>query len=193
MSHRHAAATDQLTTGGEWAWDNLFREFGPLIDSVASSPQWHFAHEVREDLQQRIRRDLMQALKKQTHVDNLAGFVKTLAVRRCIDHVRREVREKGLFCPLAVKDDADGWKEPDIADESCNPVDEVVRHERARVLREYVDRLEDWCQTAIREFYIEEHSYKSIARRHGISVNTVGSRLSRCLARLRDLMKDLQW
>ena len=57
--------------------------------------------------------------------------------------------------------------------------------DRARALRGMLAKLEDTCRTALRQFYMEDLSYREMARAQGVAVKTVGTRLSRCLQKLR--------
>jgi DNA-directed RNA polymerase specialized sigma24 family protein len=45
--------------------------------------------------------------------------------------------------------------------------------------------MEPPCREAIRDFYIHDLSYKEMAAKRQMPINTVGTRLSRCLEKLK--------
>ena len=184
-------ALDALKAGDEQAWDDFFRLHDALIRNVVSWPKWFFSTVVRQDVAQKIRTDLTKSIHSFSGKSSLEHFIKTISVRRCIDEVRRQVREKQTFVPGAFQDTDGEWHEIEArADESYDPVRDIVLAERARYLRQLLGTLREACRVAVREFYLDEMSYREMAEKHGISINTVGSRLAKCLARLREKMRQ---
>ena len=76
------------------------------------------------------------------------------------------------------------------SDEGIDPIRSVILSERASLLRKILESIDKTCQTAIQMFYIQSLSYKEISEHLGIAVNTVGSRLAKCLNKLRGLIKS---
>jgi RNA polymerase sigma factor (sigma-70 family) len=56
-------------------------------------------------------------------------------------------------------------------------------------VRQALAQLDEASQACLRQFYVEGLSYKDMAAQQSVAVNTVGSRLSRCLDRLRDVLE----
>jgi RNA polymerase sigma factor (sigma-70 family) len=85
-----------------------------------------------------------------------------------------------------VQQDSDGcWKEMDYKNsEALDPHQEVLKLERLEALNTALAELQTNCKKAINLFYVSDLSYREIASQFGISVNTVGSRLSKCLDKL---------
>ena len=75
------------------------------------------------------------------------------------------------------------------AGEAFDPIKEVETYERGAALREQLKTLDETCRTAIQFFYVQALSYKEISARLGIAVNTVGSRLAKCLEKLRGMVE----
>ena len=63
---------------------------------------------------------------------------------------------------------------------------QIERSERARMARALIEDLDETCREAVSAFYLEEMSYKDMSERFGIAVNTVGSRLAKCLEETAD-------
>ncbi len=178
-----------LQSGDDAPWDEFFLEFDALIRSVVSWPKWHFTHHVQQDLAQIIRAELVRSLSTLKDHSRVAGFVKRISVNRCIDEVRRQVRKDGSSFSLTVHDKDGEWKEMDVdAGEDFDPVRAVVLATRATALHELLGQLNETCQKAIDQFYMQGMAYKDIAKDQGISIKTVGSRLAKCLAKLKRLI-----
>ena len=179
-----------LRAGRPDAWRDFLRQCDPLLHAITAWPKWRFDAHAREEVVQATRTSLAQSLPTLTCNAAIPAFVRRICANRCIDAVRRRVREREHFVPLT------GWGDDDSvadhpADDSYDPVREIVLAERAASLRLAMNHLDPACQTAIREFYVEQRSYKAMAERQNVAVNTVGSRLSRCLDKLRTLLGEL--
>jgi RNA polymerase sigma-70 factor (ECF subfamily) len=185
------ADTDAGGANGPKASTAFFKEHDPLIRSVVSWSKWHFDAFVREDIAQKARRDLARALPSYRGKARIESFVKTICIRRCIDEVRRQVREHEVVVPLARRDEEGNWRVPDLpAGEEFDPVRTVELAERARALRQVMEAMDTTCRAAVRAFYLEGLSYREISDRLGITVNTVGSRLAKCLKKMREKILD---
>jgi RNA polymerase sigma factor (sigma-70 family) len=183
-------ALDSLRRNDPAVWREFLAAFDPLIRAIAGWPKWHFDLHRREDIEQTVRAELARCIGQVHTAASLAAFVKRVAVRRCIDEVRRQARERGLLVPLTVvTDDGETLDLPLPTDERLDPARLVIAAEQAAALRRALDEVGEPCQTTIREFYGEGRSYREMAALHGVSVNTIGSRLARCLDRLRTILE----
>lgn len=68
---------------------------------------------------------------------------------------------------------------------ASDPYMDTVKSEQIQFLHETLGKLQKNCRISIRLFYMEQFSYKEISDALGISINTVGSRISKCLNKLR--------
>ena len=187
---QEAQDLEPLKAGDSKAWDEFFKEHDSLIRSVVPWPKWHFQPHTREDIAQHIRVDLTRAIPKFRGDSSLANYVKRICVRRCIDQVRREVRQKGLFVSGAFEDDDGERTEIEFsAGSEFDPRQTVLQSEQAKALAVIVEQLDNLCKIVIRQFYMQDLSYKEIAELNNITVNTVGARLSKCLNKLRAFIK----
>lgn len=178
-----------LREGNEQAWKEFFSCFDSMIQAIAAWPKWNFEAHTREDVAQNIRVSVVQSIGRLNSEQALTQFVKKICVYRCIDMLRAKLREQERLMPL-TRVGADGGQE-DIdmpAGPEFDPVYALRHAERAAALRAALGTLDDACRDGLRQFYFEGLSYKAMAEQQGVAVNTVGSRLSRCLEKLRAAM-----
>lgn len=166
-------------------------EHDSVIRSVVAWGKWRFDAATREDVAQRSRLDVMQALPSYRGECRPDRWVKQVCMRRCIDEVRRQIRERRWVLPPASFDPERDESLPEPASgPEADPRILIGRIELARQITALVARLPDTCRRAIRQFYVDQLSYREIAQAEGLAINTVGSRLSKCLEKLRALARD---
>ena len=180
---------DALRGGDERAWRAFFAQFDSLIRGIVAWPKWRFEAHTREDVEQTIRLGIVQSIGRLQSDQSLQAFVRKICVHRCIDALRRLIREQKRLDPLVYCDEDGEWADRDFpAGEEFDPVASLQRIERAAALREALEKLDEPSQTLIRQFYVEGLSYRDLAQLHRVEVNTVGSRLSRCLDKLNKVL-----
>lgn len=170
--------------------DLLFTQFDPLIQSIVRWPKWNFSEEEQRDVCQNIHMNLQSALPGFKQQCSLRWFVKRIAMHQCIDEIRRQKRWRTLMTPLIQQTSNGTWNEMEYTNPSAlNPHDEIVRHERHQSLYSALERVHRTCRESISMFYLQHMSYKDMSDKLGISVNTVGSRLAKCLSKLQTEIK----
>lgn len=175
-----------LQAGDDAAWDVFFAEYDGVIRAVVAWRKWHFAPHDRDDVLQNIRISLVKSLSSLRESDRMRSFVRRISVNRCIDEVRRQVRQREHLTPLGHWNHDGEWEQNDVeADERYDPLRDVLASERAFRLRELLATMDEVCRDAVRQFYMEGITYHEMSKRQGVTVNTIGSRLSRCLEKLR--------
>lgn len=183
-------AIEELRAGDERVWRDFFAHFDGLIRSVVAWPRWHFDAHAGEDVTQQIKLGIVHSVGRLQSQESLEAFVKKICFNRCVDMLRKQLREQGRFVPMGRAGEDGEWEEIDFAaDGDFDPASALQREERAAFLRAAVSRLDEGGQECLRQFYVEGLSYKEMAERQGVSINTVGSRLSRCLDKLRGLLE----
>lgn len=181
---------DALRTDRPGGWELLFNAYDPLIQSIVRWPKWNFSEDAQQDVRQNIHLQLRSALPSFRQQSSLAWFIKRIAMRQCVNEIRRQKRWRTVMTPTVQKTAGGDWNEMEFANPADpDPYDETVQHERRRLLHSALQQLRKTCQDSINMFYLQHLTYKDMAERLGISVNTVGSRLSKCLDKLQ---KDLK-
>ncbi|MDX9866531.1 MAG: sigma-70 family RNA polymerase sigma factor [Kiritimatiellia bacterium] len=178
--------TEALLRNDAAAWERFFEAYDPVIVSIVSWPKWHFDFHTRQDVAQGIRLAITRSVDRLKDERALPAFVKRICFHHCIDRLRRRIREERRWLPLGEWDEDGEWQEREpTAGPAFDPVAELVRGERAAAVRRALAELDAPSRGLIREFYAEGLSYRDLSEKHRIPINTVGSRLSRGLEKLR--------
>jgi RNA polymerase sigma-70 factor (ECF subfamily) len=177
-----------LQAGEPAAWNAFLAECDPLLRAIAAWPKWRLDPHAREEVVQATRVSLAQLLPTLRSPAALPALVRRICALRCIDAVRRRIREQGVFTPWEGTEPAAGTDTE--APAGYDPVREILLAERTAALQGALARLEPACQQTVRAFYLDGLSYAQIAAQQGVAINTIGSRLSRCLGQLRALLAE---
>jgi RNA polymerase sigma factor (sigma-70 family) len=177
-----------LQAGDPAVWRGFLEQCDPLLHAIASWPKWQLDAHAREEVVQATRVSLAQSLPSLTCPAALPAFVRRVCALRCIDAVRRRIREQAVFTRWECAE-TDPLTPELAASATYDPVREILLSERATALRLALSSLDDPCQRAVRAFYVEGCSYKDMAEQQGVTINTIGSRLSRCLEKLRERLQ----
>jgi RNA polymerase sigma factor (sigma-70 family) len=102
--------------------------------------------------------------------ENPGGWIRIVARNVALDHVERDKRFQRL-APLLVD-----------RDQSCLP--EEALSVGTEILAEAMSVLPDRQSEAVRLYYFEELDRAGVAKRMGVSLNTVKTHLERAVARL---------
>ena len=132
----------------------------------------------------------LKAWRALPDVQGESGFstwLYRLTSNLCIDFLRREKRRRTAMSVSSL-DDEEGPAPAEVPDRRFTPEDEVERRE----LRAAVDRgmalLSDEHRQALTLRAVEGLSYAEIARRLGLEVGTVKSRIARARTALRNIL-----
>ena len=182
---------DALRKNDKAAWESFFEAFDPLITSVVSWPKWHFRHDVQQDMAQVIRSELMRCVLTFRADSSLRYFVKRICIHRCIDRIRKQVRERDIIVSMAYEGADSEQKEMVFAaSEDFNPIQRIAELENAMIVKQLVAKMDATCMQAIELYYMKGMPYKAIAEQLNITVNTVGSRLAKCLEKIRRIARQ---
>lgn len=167
-------------------WMLLFETYDPLILSIVRWPKWNFSEEEQQDVYQNIHMSLQSALPRFQQKSSLRWFIKRIAMHQCVDEIRRQKRWRTVMTPLVQQTSSGQWHEMEMADPATrSPHDDVERNERRGKLYSALERMQKTCRDSIRMFYLQHMSYKDMSQHLGVTVNTVGSRLAKCLDKLK--------
>lgn len=179
------AIIDAVHDDNSIGWELLFTKYDPMIRSITRWPKWHFPQDEQEDVYQNIHMHLLSAVPTFRQQSSLSWFIKKIAIRQCINEIRRQKRWRTVITPLAKQTTDGQWNEMEFANANdSSPYDKAVQHERLQHLQSALQQLQKTCRESINMFYLQQLSYKEMSSKLGISINTVGSRLSKCLDKL---------
>lgn len=191
MSALSAEELGRLQAGETRAWDAFFSRHDELIRAVVSWSKWRFSPHTREDMAQGIRLALFKAIESFNEESSVEYYVKRICINRCIDEVRRQIRARQVLVPLSTGDGQRPEEETArMADRSQDPLRDVINAEVAGQVKRVLEQVDELCRVAIRRFYFAQESYKQMADELGISINTVGSRLAKCLEKMRKMLSS---
>ncbi len=175
---------------GASGWDLFCTQFDPMIKSITRWPKWKFSEHEQQDVCQNIYVQLQTALPSVKQQSSLSRFIKVIAMRQCVNEIRRQIRWRGVMVSSVQKTSDGEWNELEFANpDALDPHHEMVRKERRENLRLALQKLNKTCMESINLYYLKHLSYREISDQLGIAVNTVGSRLVKCLYKLH---KDLR-
>ncbi|OGV43591.1 MAG: hypothetical protein A2X46_08120 [Lentisphaerae bacterium GWF2_57_35] len=187
----HAFSQDSISAarkGDPEALAQLFEHYDPLIRAIPAWKKWNFSPILQEDLCQSIRLQVQRILPRLDANSSLEFFIKSICIHRCIDEVRRQIKTRTLMTPLIQEYDEGRENRSEAMMKAGNdpsPATLLDLGERSNALQRALGSMDESCRTTVTMFYFDGLSYKEIASRLGISVMTVGTRLSRCLNKLR--------
>ena len=172
-------------SNSQQGWDLLFELYDPIIQAITRWSKWHFSEDEQLDVRQNIHLHLQSALPTFQEKSSLVWFIKQIAIRQCINEVRRQKRWSTVITPLVRKSSSGYWNELEFEDpDGTDPYTETTQNERRESLHSALQEVAPTCKESISLYYLRQHSYLEISKKLGISIRTVGSRLSKCLDKL---------
>jgi RNA polymerase sigma factor (sigma-70 family) len=158
--------------GDEAAWRELVSRFSRYVYAIIGQG-FGLKAENAEDVFQEVFARTYQNLNRLRDDEAIRPWIAQLTRRLCIDHIRSTSREQ-------LTDDE---LEPAELDETLSNLEEALSvHEALAALPEH-------CQEILDRFFAQDESYQTIGAALDIPAGTIASRISRCLAKLRELFE----
>jgi RNA polymerase sigma-70 factor, ECF subfamily len=154
--------------GDEAAWRALVERYARYVRAIAVQG-YRLRPEDAEDVFQEVFARAFERLSTLRSDEALRPWLAQLTRRCCVDRLRARAREQ----PVATTDDAD--------DEEA-----LARIEEALDVQEALSQLSPDCAQILDRFFGRDESYRTIGEELDLPAGTIASRISRCLARLRD-------
>src|SRR3954462_7330169 len=168
LSDRELVA--RCRAGDQAAWGELVERFSRYVYAI-SVQAFRLPEPDAEDVFQEVFARAYQHLDKLRDDAAVKPWLAQLTRRLCIDRLRASARER------PVADEELATAEPD---ETLAFLDEALAvHEALAAAPEH-------CREILDRFFARDESYKTIATALDLPSGTIASRISRCLARLRD-------
>jgi RNA polymerase sigma factor (sigma-70 family) len=155
--------------GDEAAWTELVNRFSRYVYAIATQA-FRLAEHDAEDVFQEVFARTYERLETLRDDEAIRPWIGQLTRRLCVDRLRLSAREHP---------GADILEPPDF-DETMARLDEAMGVHQA------LESLPEQCQEILDRFFARDESYQTIGRDLELPIGTIGSRISRCLAKLRD-------
>jgi RNA polymerase sigma factor (sigma-70 family) len=155
--------------GADDAWRELVERFSRYVYAIAVQA-FRLPPEDAEDVFQEVFARTYEHLGRLRDDDAIRPWLAQLTRRLAIDRIRSSSREQSLPEELEL---------PEV-DDTIAALDEAMEvHEALAVLPEH-------CREILDRFFARDESYQAIAAALDIPAGTIASRISRCLAKLRE-------
>jgi RNA polymerase sigma factor (sigma-70 family) len=167
-----AALVARCRTGDESAWAELVNRFSRYVYAIATQGFGLRADDA-EDVFQEVFARTFQHLERLRDDEAIRPWIAQLTRRLSIDRIRAGSREQL----------SDEEIEPGRLDETFDRLDEAL------TVRESLGELSEACQEILDRFFARDESYQTIGEALEIPAGTIASRISRCLAKLREVLE----
>ena len=151
------------------AWRELVDRFSRYVYAI-SVQAFRLSEHDADDVFQEVFSRAYQHLDKLRDDDAVRPWLAQLTRRLCIDRLRAGARE-----PIA---------DPEL--DVREPSETLERVDEAFAVHEAMAMLSENCREILDRFFCRDESYRTIADELELPAGTIASRISRCLARLRE-------
>ena len=158
--------------GDEAAWKELVNRFSRYVYAIIGQG-FGLKAENAEDVFQEVFARTYQHLGRLRDDEAIRPWIAQLTRRLCIDHIRAGSREQPI-------------------DEEIEPVeldDTLSQLEEALSVHEALAELPEHCREILDRFFARDESYQTIGAALDIPAGTIASRISRCLAKMREFFE----
>jgi RNA polymerase sigma-70 factor (ECF subfamily) len=158
--------------GDEAAWSELVTRFSRYVYAIIGQG-FGLRAENAEDVFQEVFARAYQHLGRLREDEAIRPWIAQLTRRLCIDQIRSGSREQLT----------DEELEPADVDETLDTLVEAL------AVHEALAELPEHCREILDRFFARDESYQTIGTALDIPAGTIASRISRCLAKLRELFE----
>ena len=166
-----AGLVARCRSGDDDAWAELVRRFSRYVYAI-SQQAYRLSPTDAEDVFQDVFARTYERLGDLRDDNAIRPWIGQLTRRLCVDRIRAGAREAPAEQPA----------EP-LADETLEQLDDAL------AVRDALEHLPDACREILDRFFARDESYATIGQALGLPAGTIASRISRCLAKLRDRLE----
>jgi RNA polymerase sigma factor (sigma-70 family) len=159
--------------GDQQAWSELVERFSRYVYAI-SVQAFRLPDADAEDVFQEVFARAYQHLDGLRDDAAVRPWLAQLTRRLCIDRLRAASRERPT---------ADEELELAGSEETLNLLEEAL------TVHEALAETPEHCREVLDRFFARDESYKTIGEALELPAGTIASRISRCLARLRELLE----
>jgi RNA polymerase sigma factor (sigma-70 family) len=167
-----AALVARCRAGDQTAWNELVERFSRYVFAICVQAFRLSEHDA-EDVFQDVFMRAYQNLDRLRDDAAIRPWLAQMTRRLCIDRLRAGAREAP----------ADEDIELASVDETLASLDEAL------AVHEALAAAPGHCQEVLDRFFCRDESYRTIGEALDLPPGTIASRISRCLARLKELME----
>ena len=158
--------------GDQLAWRELVERFSRYVYAIASGAYRLSAGDA-DDVFQDVFARTYEHLPKLRDDAAIRPWLGQLTRRLCIDRIRADRGGVSL----------DEVAEAGATDDRLDAIEQAV------VVRDAMAGLQPLCQEILDAFFARDESYRTIGDALGLPAGTIASRISRCLAKLREALE----
>ena len=168
-------------SGDSRSWERLLRRYERMIYSVPV--RLHLDKDERQEVFQTVCCRILENLHALVDASRLRSWILTITIREC-NHL---IRANYLRRRQDSEDHALGLRDP-----KADTLEIYLRSEQEQLLREVFEELPERCRELVRMLFLAETkaAYEDVAKRFGLSMETIGSLRHRCLSNLRQLLNS---
>jgi RNA polymerase sigma-70 factor (ECF subfamily) len=189
-----AQIISECRAGNTAAWDSLFDKYYGTVARFVFQLSGEFSHEDTEEICQETFLSVVRNLSSFQARSSFQTWLLRIAANKAMDYREktRAAKRGGNAVHVSI-DEHKSDHEPPIDPPSGNPGPDALLQiaETSRLVRQSLDRLGEPCREIIELRYFGDLSYDQIAAELRLNPKTVSSRLSKCLARLLNIAKEI--
>ena len=169
----------RVLNGDSGAWEELVDLFATLVYSTAR--RYGLDDHDAEDCAQQTWMALYASRHKLRDWEKLPGWLAGTAYRRAMRILRKQASNRRV----------EGKAPP--TEMPLSPDEHLMLLQRRALLDRALAQLDERCRELLTALFFapEEQSYRDIAQRFHIPINSIGPVRQRCLARLREILKGM--
>ena len=193
-SNPEAELLARCRRGESAAWDELFDKHyaatGRFIFQLASD----FTHEDVEEVCQEVFLTVIKSLNTFQGNSQFQTWLFRIAANRARDYRQRQHAAKrgGGQAPISIhNEDPDTGFTIDPPSRAAGPDLALINNERIGLIGQAMEQMGGPCQEIIELRYFADLSYEEISKALELNIKTVSSRLSKCLAKLEVITRQI--
>ncbi len=170
LSDRELVA--RCRAGDEQAWAQLVERFSRYVYAITKA--FRLSDQDADDVFQDVFAKAYERLDGLRSGDALRPWLAQLTRRACIDSLRMSARTHPV----------------EASAEIAEPTDRLAELDDAFAVHTALAELSGDCQEILDRFFARDESYRRIGEALNLPAGTIASRISRCLAKLRERLGE---
>jgi len=180
-----AEIIEKVLSGDVNSFEAIVKKYEKMIYNLAMTKTQN--RENAQDISQECFLRAYKMLRSYRTDSAFSTWIYRICQNLIFDHFRKNKKTKTVSLSLSASESDDGeLKEIDIADNSSEPSEQIIRNEKIEKIREIINSLPDDLREIIILRDFRNLSYADIAEMLDIEIGTVKSRLNRAREKLKN-------